>query len=195
MVTLPYGKPRQSRDFSDRHLLSRPEWLQPAWFCRAGQYSSAVKDSRQLIRVFAFSLESAADRGERLGQRKDVAGNKQIGIFGADRMPVNSVSGNGDFGHQIGSTDRDPVTCSAAQCDSAYHSVFWGDPLIVEKQTKLFSLGIGGNSGSESHSKSLRTSELNTSARSHPCSRPAMEIVPFRRRAVQADLQDHSIAG
>jgi hypothetical protein len=61
--------------------------------------SRTVKDFGQLIRVFAFAVEGAADRSEGLGERKNVASNKQIGIFRPHRMPVHTLSGNRDFRH------------------------------------------------------------------------------------------------
>jgi hypothetical protein len=59
--------------------------------------SRAVKDSCQLIRVLAFAIDGAAYGSEGLGERKNVGCNQQIGILGPDRMPVNAISGNGDF--------------------------------------------------------------------------------------------------
>src|SRR6266536_6610071 len=41
----------------------------------------------------------------------------------------------------------------------------------------------------------MRTSALNTFACARPCAGTAMEVVQFRFSAVQADLQDNSIAG
>src|SRR5262249_34383888 len=39
------------------------------WLCASG----AVKNHRQLVRVFAFKLERAADGSEGFGKRKDIA--------------------------------------------------------------------------------------------------------------------------
>jgi hypothetical protein len=58
-----------------------------------------VEDSGQLIAMFAFAVEGASNRGEGLGERKNVGRNKQIGIFRPDRMPVHTLSGNRDFRH------------------------------------------------------------------------------------------------
>jgi hypothetical protein len=49
--------------------------------------------------VLAFAVEGAANGSEGLGERKNVARNKQIGIFRPDRMPVHTLSGNRDFRH------------------------------------------------------------------------------------------------
>src|SRR5215469_17494561 len=54
--------------------------------------SSTVKDSGQLIRVFAFAVEGPPDGSEGLGERKNFARNQQIGIFRPDRMPVHTLS-------------------------------------------------------------------------------------------------------
>ena len=106
-------------------------------------HSCAVKDSRQLIRVFAFAVEGAADRSEGLGERKNFARDQQIGILRADRMPVHTIGCNRDFRHQIGSTDGDTVAGSTTQRDPAYDPVFCRNLLVVEELTELLGLGIG----------------------------------------------------
>ena len=122
--------------------------------------SCAVEDSGQLIGVFAFAVEGAADRSEGLGERKNVARNKQIGIFRPDRMPVHTRSSNRDFRHEIGSTDGDTFAGNTTQRDPAYDSVLCRNLLLIEELTERFSLGIGRNRGRQSHSKAMRTSAL-----------------------------------
>jgi hypothetical protein len=145
--------------------------------------------------VFAFSVNGVADCCERLGERKNVARNKQIGILCSDRMPVDTLSSNGNLGHQIGPTECDPFCCRATQRDPADYSVFCSNLLLIEELTELLSLGIGRNRRRKSNSKTLRASSLNTFACARPSAGPAMKVVQFWRGAVQADLQDNSIAG
>jgi hypothetical protein len=57
--------------------------------------------------VFAFALESQANCSEGLGERKNVARNKQIGILRPDRMPVHTLSSDRDFRHQISLSQGD----------------------------------------------------------------------------------------
>jgi hypothetical protein len=77
------------------------------------QWSRAVKDSCQLVRVFAFAVEGAAYGSKRLGERENVARHKQIGIFRSNRMPEYAFSCNRDFRDQIGSTEGDPLAGSS----------------------------------------------------------------------------------
>ena len=57
------------------------------------------------MRVSALVLEGALRRGERVGERKDIRSDQEVRILGADRMPINAVSGDGDFGHKIGARE------------------------------------------------------------------------------------------
>ena len=72
---------------------------QPGYRWELGQRLCTVKDSCQLIRMFAFAVEGAADGSEGLGERKNVVRNEQIGIFRPYRMPVHTLSGDRDFRH------------------------------------------------------------------------------------------------
>lgn len=63
------------------------------------------------MRVFAFALEGATDGSERLGKRKNLTCDKQVGIFRPYRVPIYALSRNCDFGHQISPIDRDPLSC------------------------------------------------------------------------------------
>ena len=75
-------------------------WLrQPGYRRQLGQRLCTVEDSCQLMRVFAFAVEGAADGSEGLGERKNVVRNEQIGIFRPDRMPVHTLSGDRHFRH------------------------------------------------------------------------------------------------
>jgi len=49
--------------------------------------------------VFAFAFEGVADGGEGFGERKNIARDEQIVIFGPDRMPVDAFSRDRDFRH------------------------------------------------------------------------------------------------
>jgi hypothetical protein len=49
--------------------------------------------------VLPFEVEGAADGSEGLGERKNITGNKEIGVFRPDRMPVHTVSRNCYFRH------------------------------------------------------------------------------------------------
>src|SRR5262245_11529576 len=104
------------------------------------QHSSAVKDSCQLIRVFAFAVEGAADRREGLGERKNFVCNQQISVFRSDRMPVHTLSCNRDFRHQIGPSNCDTLGCRATQGDPAYYSVLFSNFLLIEELTELLGL-------------------------------------------------------
>jgi hypothetical protein len=160
-----------------------------------GRPSCAVKDTRQLFGVFAFVVEGAADRSEGVGEGKNVARDKEIGILCPDRMPVHTIGCNGDFRHEIGSANGDTLAGRATQRNPADYSVFCRNLLLIEELTKRLSLGIGRNRCRKSHSKALRTSALNTFVCARPCAGSAMEVVQLRRSAVQADLQDNSITG
>jgi len=145
--------------------------------------------------VFAFAIEGAANRSERLGQGKNVARDKQISILCADWMPVHTLSCNGNFRHKIGSAKGDTFGCRTAQSDPAYYSVFCGNLLLIEELTELLSLGIGGDGCRQAHAKTLRTSALDPFTCARPRAASTMEVMQFWCSAVQADLQDNSIAG
>jgi hypothetical protein len=81
--------------------------------------------------MFAFAVEGAADRGERLGERKNVARDEQVRILSADRMPVNSIGCNRDFRDQVGSANCDTLSGGATQSDAAYYPVFRRNFLFI----------------------------------------------------------------
>src|SRR5580704_6646579 len=105
MVTLPCVKPLPNRDSSTNDWPSRPKRLSRSGFNEFGwsrplaQGSCTVKNSRQLIRVFAFAVERSTDGSEGLGEGKNIVRYKQIGIFRPHRMPVHTFSGNRNFRH------------------------------------------------------------------------------------------------
>ena len=51
-------------------------------------------------------LEGATRRGECIGERENLTRHQQIGILGADWMPINPVGGDGDFRDKIGAGKR-----------------------------------------------------------------------------------------
>ena len=110
-------------------------------------------------------------------------------------MPVHTLSGDRDFRHKIRSRKCDTFAGGATQRNPTYDSVLCANPLFVEKLTKFLGPGLGRNGGCQPHSKTLCTGVLNTLERSRPGSGSAMEVVSIGRRAVQADLQDYTIAG
>ena len=69
--------------------------------------SRAVEDRRQPAPMLAFPLEGAAHRGEGLGQRKDLAGDQQIGVLGSHRMPIDAFSRDRDLWREIGARKGD----------------------------------------------------------------------------------------
>ncbi len=93
--------------------------------------------------MFAFAVEGAAHRSEGLGERKNVARDQQIGILRADRMPVHAIGCNGDFRHQIGSTQCDTFGGGATQRNPADDPVLCRNLLLIEELTERLSLGIG----------------------------------------------------
>src|SRR6185503_16048322 len=105
--------------------------------------SCAVKDFRELVCVLAFAIERAPDNSERLGKWKDVAGNKQVVVFRAHRMPVDALNGNGEFRYQIAASNSNTFAGRATQSDPAYHSIFFRNPLLIQELAKLLSFGIG----------------------------------------------------
>jgi hypothetical protein len=145
--------------------------------------------------VFAFVVEGTTNRSECLGQGENLPRDKQIGILCSDWMPVHTLSCDGNFRHKIGSAKGDSFGGGTAQSDPAYDSVLRSNLLLIEELTELLSLGIGGNGGRQAHAKPLRTSALNSFTCPRPRATPAMEVMQFRCSAVQADLQDNSIAG
>ena len=109
-------------------------------------------------------------------------------------MPVHTIGRNGDFRHQIGSTDCDSSAGRATQRNPANDSVVCRNLFLIEELPERLSLGIGRNRGRQSHSKTMSPSPLNPFACACPGASPAMQVVQFRRRAVQTDLQHNSIA-
>ena len=93
--------------------------------------------------MFAFSVEGAANGSEGLGERKNVARDKQIDILRTDRMPVHTIGCDGDFRHSIGSTNCDTFGSRTTQRNPADYSVFCGNVLLIEELTERLSLGIG----------------------------------------------------
>src|SRR5258708_5358777 len=122
MVMLNCGRPPPNRASSSGCLPSRPE----RWSC-------AIKDSCQLIRVFAFAFEGAADSREGLGERKSLVRNQQLGIFCSNRMPVHTLGSNGAFRHESGPSHCDTVAGNPPQRDPASDSVFCRNLLLVEE--------------------------------------------------------------
>jgi hypothetical protein len=145
--------------------------------------------------VLAFAVEGAANRSERLGQGENLTRDKQISILCPDWMPVHTLSCNGNFRHEIGSAKRNTFGCRTAQSDPAYDPVFCSNLLLIEELTELLRLGIGGNRGRQAHAKTVRTSALDPFTCARPRAAPTMEIMQLWCSAVQADLQDNSIAG
>src|ERR1700674_5226367 len=144
MATVPCDRRRRNRDSSSGYLPSRLRGEvirpnQPGFRWQLGRPSRAVKDPCQLTRVFAFAVEGAADRSEGLGEREDVARDKQIGILRADRMPVDTIGCNGNFRHQIGAANGDTFAGRATQRNPADYSVFWRNLLLIEEVTERLS--------------------------------------------------------
>src|SRR6185369_9144045 len=98
--------------------------------------SRAVKNSGQLIGVFAFAVESTAYRSEGRGEGKNVARDEQIGILDADRVPVHTIGCDSNFRHQIGSTHGDTFAGRAPQRNSADHPVLGRNPFLIEELTE-----------------------------------------------------------
>jgi hypothetical protein len=67
--------------------------------------------------------------------------------------------------------------------------------LLIEELAERRNLSIAWNGRRQPDSKALRASALDTLPCTQPCSRPTVEIVPFGRGAVQADLKDNAIPG
>jgi hypothetical protein len=93
--------------------------------------------------MFVFPVERAADGSERLGQRKDIGRDKQIGIFGSYRMPINPFRCNRDFRHQIGASECNAFCRRSAQRDPANHPIFRTDLLFIQELTEVLSFRIG----------------------------------------------------
>lgn len=118
--------------------------------------------------MLAFALKGAADRGERFGERKNIAGYEQIGIFRPDGVPVNTLSSDRYFRDQVGAAEGDSFVGSAAQRDATDDAVLLRNSLRVEKLTELLGFGIRGNGSGEAHSKPQFTSSPNAIPRSRP---------------------------
>ena len=77
---------------------------------------------------------------------------------------------------------------------AADHTILVRDLLGIEEATELLGLGVGRDGRRQPHPKLFRASALDTA----PCARPrapaAMAVVPRGLRAVEADLQGHTIA-
>src|SRR5215831_10181448 len=104
MATMRCARRQPNRGSSGRHWPSRlrnkpPHDRQPEFRGQACAASRAIKDSCQLVRVFAFAVEGPANGGEGLGERKNLAPDKQVGILCSDWVPVNTLSSDGDFGY------------------------------------------------------------------------------------------------
>ena len=109
------------------------------------QTSGAVEDGSQSAPMLAFALEGATYRGKGLGERKNVASDKQIGVLGAYWMPVDTLSCYGDLRQQISASKCDPLCSDAPQCNTADHSVLFVNPLGIEEAPELFCLLVGGD--------------------------------------------------
>ena len=83
--------------------------------CRVAAYRicslRAIEDRRQAMGMRSFALPGAARGGESIGERKNVAGDQEVLILGAHRMPIHAIGRDGDFRHQIRARKRD--ACSA----------------------------------------------------------------------------------
>ena len=95
--------------------------------CRVGRAPSlvlrAVEDRRQAMGVRTFALPGATRRGESVGERKNVAGDQEVLILGAHRMPIHAVGRDGDFRHQIGARKRDALFRKTTQRDATDHAI------------------------------------------------------------------------
>ena len=99
--------------------------------CRVGHAPSlvlrAVEDRRQAIGMRSFALPGATRSGEGLSERKNVAGDQEVIILGAHRMPIHAVGRDGDFRHQIGARKRDALLRKTTQRDATDHAILVAD--------------------------------------------------------------------
>ena len=82
-------------------------------------FSRAIENRRQPTLMLVFAIEGATHRSEGLGERKDVAGDQQVGVLRSDRMPEHAFSRDRDFGHQICARQRDALRGEASQRNAA----------------------------------------------------------------------------
>ena len=65
--------------------------------------------------MLALALEGPTYRSEGLGKRKDVSGDEQVRVLCPDRMPIDALRRDCDFGHEIGATERQALGRGATQ--------------------------------------------------------------------------------
>ena len=95
--------------------------------------------------MFIFVLKGPADRGEGLGQRKDIRSDQQIRIIGSHWVPIDTVRGDRDLWDKVGAGECDTFDGKTTQDDSADHSVFLTNATRIEESLKFLSLVICGH--------------------------------------------------
>jgi hypothetical protein len=95
--------------------------------------------------MVAFVLEHAAYRSERLGQRKDVGGDEQVGVPGSYRMPVDPFCCYGDLRYQIDACQRDTLRGGTTQSYASDYPVLFSDLVGIQEAAELVDLVLSGD--------------------------------------------------
>src|SRR4051812_7732639 len=118
--------------------------------------SRAVENAREAPLVGTILAKRPAHRGERSGERKDVAGHQKIDVVRPDRMPVDAAFGDRDLRHQIGASDGYAVLSEPAQRNPPDDAVFFGNLLHIEETAEFRLLGFFRHRRGDADAKTVR---------------------------------------
>ena len=102
-----------------------------------------------------LSLKGTARRGESVGQRKDFRTHQQVGILGSDRMPINTIRGDGDFRNKIGARQRDALRRKSAKGDTADDPILLADLTTIQEFLEFMGFSFGCDACGQAHPKPL----------------------------------------
>src|SRR5215469_3538489 len=139
-----------------------------------------------------LSVKGTVRRGESVGQRKDFRTHQQVSILGSDRMPINTIGGDGDFRYKIGTRQCDPLRRKSAKGDSADDPILFADLTVAQEFSELFGLSFGCDARGQAHPKPLGSRLFYPPPRFGPSTGAAVLIVAFSGWTVEADLQCHA---
>src|SRR5258708_1477070 len=103
------------------------------------------------MRVGSLALPGATRSGESVGEWKDLRSDQKVRILGADRMPIHTAGGDGDFRYEICAGKCDSLGRKSTKGDATDHPVLFADLPTVQKFAELIGLGFCRDSRGQSH--------------------------------------------
>src|SRR5262249_46952553 len=139
--------------------------------------SRAMEDARDARRMLAFALERHPERVERRGERENVAGDQEVVVVGADRVPVNAARGDGHLRYEIRAREGDAVLGKATQRDSPDHAILGSHCVPVQKFREPLDLLVRRQGGGEPNPEARPARRLDTGPGALPCAVSTVPVV------------------